>query len=263
MTAVLFLLACGLPEFRTQPVTGTVAVRFPHAEGYEAGAQHGAESFAAGLDTCLGCHREDSTAPTCASCHESWPHPEGWLAGSVHGEGLGGEAGVAGQAECQECHGQPGLSASACSSCHSSYPHPKGWELGGQHGSYALARGSVSAACGSCHGGSLEGTATAPSCTSCHSGWPHPEGWSEPKAHGAADPSGCESCHGTGGSGGSSEVACARCHSTYPHGDDWLLGHMSAATTVGEMICLDCHDAGEGPATVPAACGATCHGSVR
>lgn len=263
MTALLLLAACGLPAFRAQPVAETVEVRFPHADDYEEGSQHGAESFAAGLDTCLGCHREDSTAPSCSSCHEGWPHPEGWLAGAVHGQGLSGDKAAAGVAECQECHGQPDLAATACTSCHSSYPHPKGWELGGQHGIYALARGSAAAACGSCHGSALEGTETAPSCTTCHSGWPHPEGWSDASAHGAADLSTCDGCHGTLGTGGSSEVACARCHSTYPHGDDWLLGHMSSASAVGEAVCLDCHDAAEGPAAMPAACGAACHGSAR
>ncbi|MDP2310691.1 MAG: hypothetical protein Q8P18_32035 [Pseudomonadota bacterium] len=262
---LLFLAACGLAT----PAAPTGAVQFPHAEGYDAGIAHGPEARAAGADTCLGCHREDSAsgdqgAPTCASCHAGYPHAEGWLAGATHRG--------AGDPTCLTCHGVSGLSAPACTTCHGSYPHPPSWADAGQHGAWTIARGSATASCGACHGADLtggtaavEGAPVAPACTSCHATWPHPPGWAEahaPPPSGTADLATCAACHGEAGTGGTSGVACARCHATYPHAEGWIAGHIPVAGTVGEAVCLDCHAAGEGSAAMPAACGASCHGGT-
>lgn len=260
MTALLALLVgCGLG---TSPAAPSGAVPFPHPDGYDAGLAHGPEVRSAGAETCLGCHREDSSAPTCESCHAGYPHVEGWLAGSAHGVGLTGDAGVKPRAVCEGCHGVEGMAAPTCTSCHTSWPHPEGWELAGAHGAWVLARGSAVAACGSCHGAALEGTAQAPSCTSCHAGWPHPEGWAQPTAHGAADLTTCAACHGELGTGGSSGVACSRCHAAYPHPAGFAAGHLAPAQAVGEAVCLDCHDAGGGP-VLPVGCAPACHGGAR
>lgn len=148
---LLWLAACstGTPEATTE--TG---VEFPHAEGYDAAAAHGAEALDRGTGACLSCHREGAQAPSCTSCHEGYPHPAGWLSGATHGAGLSGTGGEAAREPCAACHGVEGSTAPSCTSCHTSWPHPAGWELGGQHGVWAMARGSATAACGSrCHGG--------------------------------------------------------------------------------------------------------------
>ena len=256
--SALLLLAC------TRPATPTPSgdLEFPHPSAYEEGTGHGAEALRVGTDRCLACHREGANAPSCASCHPTYPHDEGWLAGATHGAGLAGTAAATERAECQACHGAAGLTASACTACHGSYPHAEGWKAAGAHGAWALSRGSATASCGSCHGDDLAGTETAPSCTSCHAGYPHPQGWSEATAHGAADQVTCAACHGEVGSGGTSGVACARCHGSYPHPAGFESGHLAVASVVGEGVCLDCHETGDGTPGVPAACGATCHGGL-
>lgn len=249
---IALLLACALS--RSEP---TGAVSFPHPDDYERGALHGSDSLSAGTGACLSCHREDSTAPTCASCHDDYPHPKGWLAGSTHGHGLTGDGGAAGRADCATCHGKDELKAPECASCHGSYPHPDGWALADHHGDEAQSRGT--AACAGCHGADLGGTPEAPSCASCHASFPHPPGWSDPSVHGHADLGTCAACHGDLGTGGVSGVACSRCHADYPHPAGWDAGHLSAVERAGERSCLSCHEAGVGP-TLPVACGAACHG---
>lgn len=259
MIAALLLFACSTGPAAPSPVAGDLP--FPHPDGYDAATAHGGEARTFGADVCLGCHRaEAGAAATCESCHAGYPHVEGWLAGAAHGEGLGGVAGAERRDACTSCHGATGLAAPACTACHGSYPHPVGWVIGGAHGAYAIERGSATASCGSCHGTALEGGVVAPACTACHADWPHPAGWSDPSRHAAADLTTCGGCHGADGSGGTSDVACARCHATYPHAEGWPVGHVSVAAKVGEAVCLDCHDAGEGPSAMPAACGAVCHG---
>lgn len=253
----------------TVPVTSGGLVAFPHAEGFKAGTLHGKEALDVGVAACETCHREDGTAAaTCASCHAGYPHTDGWLAGAVHGQGLTGDEGPAARVLCMECHGgETGLVATterSCTSCHASYPHPEGWADVGQHGLFALARGSAPAACGSCHGADLTGTPTAPSCTTCHTDYPHVEGWSDAAVHSVsalADMSSCEGCHGVLGTGGSAGVACARCHASFPHPTDWAKTHLGTVAKVGEAACASCHEAGFGPDTMIAPCGASCHGS--
>lgn len=258
----LLLLACQ----RSPAPEAAGALRFPHAEGYGEGTAHGAEARRLGSDLCLGCHRDEvrknAGAPACTTCHESFPHPDGWLAGSVHGVGLAGAAGGAARDACASCHGVEGLEAPSCGTCHGSYPHPADWETAGTHGAWATARGSLATACGSCHGADLGGGPNAPSCTSCHASFPHPTGWADPALHATADLGTCAGCHGEGGTGGTSGVACSRCHANYPHADGWAAGHIAVAGTVGEAVCLDCHDAGDGPVGVPAGCGRSCHGGL-
>jgi len=257
MSALVWLLVgCGLAP----PVpTADSGVRFPHAEGYDAAALHGAEALTVGTAACDACHREDTTAPTCASCHEGYPHPVGWLAGATHGVGLTGDGGATGRAPCAECHGVDGSRSPSCTSCHTSYPHVDGWDGAGQHGAWVRARGSATAACGSCHGAALEGSVTAPACTECHAAWPHPEGYADPRLHGVADLTTCATCHGADLSGGSAGVACAQCHAGFPHSADWGRAHMPAVELQGQSSCMVCHDEGAAP-TLPAACGARCHG---
>lgn len=260
---ILVLTGCGSSAGGVDGPSADAELPFPHAAAYDAGLQHGAEARTYGVATCLSCHLESETAaPTCASCHAIYPHTEGWLAGTVHGAELAGNAGIEGRAACQTCHGVEGLAAPSCTSCHGSYPHAEDWGSAGKHGTWSLARGSAEAACGSCHGADLTGVGIAPSCTTCHSTYPHPAGWSDPAVHPLADLSTCAGCHGEDGSGGTANVSCARCHAGYPHGDTWLVDHMGAVDKSGEAACLACHSPGDGTATMPAACGATCHGGT-
>jgi hypothetical protein len=263
MIGLLLLFACG----DAGPTDVSVgAVTFPHPEGYKAGKVHGAEALDGGAGTCLACHREDSTAPTCASCHAAYPHPPGWLAGTTHGEGLAGPTGVVGQQACAKCHGVEGLQAPVCTSCHASYPHVPDWKLGGHHGQWVLSRGSATATCGSCHGPDLAGTTTTPSCTKCHAVYPHPEGWKDPAVHPKADLATCAACHGDGGTGGNAGVACSRCHASYPHPAGWEAGHIAVANQVGQGGCIACHadhTLAVAPSLPAASCGSGCHGGAK
>jgi hypothetical protein len=263
----LSAVACGTPVEPAKGASGSSgAVQFPHAAGYKAGTDHGAEALALGQAACNECHRPETNAPTCASCHEGYPHEEGWLAGTAHGVGLIGETGAAALQVCGDCHGKAELTAPSCTTCHDSYPHPEGWELAGQHGAYTLARGSAVAACGGCHGAALEGVTdpdrASPSCTSCHATWPHPEGWAAVEGHGATSAAqlpDCYACHGEGGTGGIVALACSRCHDAFPHADGWTQGHLAWVNARGDQACLSCHDAGSAAPTMPASCGAACH----
>lgn len=264
---IAFLLSLLLACTGAAPAdTDVGGVRFPHADGYDVGALHGTEAISAGAGACVSCHREGTSAPSCASCHDAYPHPEGWLAGAVHGYGIAGGSAAEARAECQTCHGAPGLQTKACGSCHPSYPHPNGWETAGQHGAWGLTHGTLDAACGSCHGARLDGTGTAPSCSSCHPAWPHRDGaggpWAHPTQHGAADLATCVTCHGATGTGGTSGIACSRCHANFPHPTDWAQSHVAVANQVGQGACVGCHPAALAPA-LPASCGAACHGGAR
>lgn len=257
MIAVLALLiACTGAPYTDLDV---LEVHFPHPEDFKKGTAHGAEAIRVGANACLGCHREDAGAPICASCHPAYPHPDGWLDGETHGKDLGGDH-ADDRAVCQKCHGGEGLKAPACDTCHTSYPHPPAWRESGHHGVWALARGSLTAACGSCHGAALEGKDPAPACNSCHTMFPHPSNWTDADQHPLAYRADCYGCHGVDGSGGSSGVACSRCHASYPHPAKWAQsGHIATASKVGEDACLFCHDPGDGPPDMPATCGAQCH----
>lgn len=256
---MILLLACVTLEAPADPAG---AIPFPHASGYDVGTVHGAEALSVGTATCATCHREGARARPCSSCHDGYPHVAGWLDGGTHGVGLTGETGAAAREPCAACHGVDGSAAPSCTSCHASWPHAEGWALAGSHGLYAISRGSAEAACGSCHGSSLEGSDTAPSCTSCHADYPHSASWADPSVHGNADLTTCASCHGEGGTGGTAEVACSRCHATYPHAADWnTTGHWTTVEAVGQAVCLDCHGEQEGP-TLPVTCGTSCHGGL-
>lgn len=250
-----FVLGCAAPV----TLDTDAGPAFPHADGYDAGARHGVDVANFGLDACVSCHRSDTSAPSCASCHPAYPHAVGWAA--THGAGLGGDTGAAGRADCQTCHGAPGLQALACTGCHASYPHPDGWAGAGVHGVWALQRGGAALVCGSCHGAGLAGEDAAPSCTSCHPAWPHPAGWADPAQHAAGPIDGCVSCHGEAGTGGNSGVACSRCHANFPHPTGWAQGHVAVANKVGQGACTDCHV--QNAPALPATCGSACHGGAR
>lgn len=257
IAALLLLFACGgAPDSDATDV----GVHFPHPTDFKKGINHGDEAIRVGASVCLGCHRENSTAPMCSTCHPAYPHLDGWLAGETHGKNLGGADHAPDRAVCQKCHGQEGLQAPACDSCHNAYPHPVGWANAGNHGVWGLSHGSLTAACGSCHGANLEGNDPAPACNHCHAVFPHPANWTDKTQHPLAERSQCYVCHGTDGTGGTSGIACARCHASYPHPAQWAQkGHMETASKVGENACLFCHDPGDGPPQMPAGCGAQCH----
>ncbi|MCA9493312.1 MAG: hypothetical protein KC621_25450 [Myxococcales bacterium] len=254
-TLLLLALGCGTTAPTTTTPSG--AITFPHAEGYDAGALHGPEALQSG-ELCGGCHRDGSTAPTCASCHDTYPHAAGWLAGDVHGVGLTGEQGAAAREACTACH--EGLSAPTCTTCHPSWPHPEGWAEIDRHGAWARSRGSAEAACGSCHGPRLKGTDTAPSCTECHEVYPHPARMTDPAVHAELDQTTCAACHGPVGEGGIAKVACSRCHATFPHPADQRVAHVATAARTGEAPCFACHAPGDGGAPIPSGCALACHG---
>lgn len=254
---------------------------FPHPDGYDAGALHGADWFKAGRTGCAACHgaadsadtakADDAGPPPCAECHEIYPHADDFMAGAVHGAGTWGEGGST--EVCETCHATDGLVASTqfgCTTCHASWPHPEGWDEGSQHGAWVHQRGSAVAACGSCHGDDLAGGTTAVSCTSCHTAYPHADDWldAHPTVY-AAGEGDCTACHGAdladpANDGGSAGVACSRCHPAFPHPEGWQRGHMKTAGAVGETGCLDCHSDGDGPAGMFATCADRCHdGSAR
>lgn len=264
LSLLLLLLAGGCVVPWTEPSDPPEGAFFPHAEGYEAGTAHGAAALSGPIAVCMTCHLEDSvTAPKCSSCHAAFPHETGWNAGTVHGAGLTGEE--ADLSACLSCHDQPGLVATeeaACTSCHAAFPHPTGWAAAETHGVYALASGDPTAVCGSCHGADLDGGDVGVACTDCHTEWPHPDGWADPSAHGAAAGDRCFDCHGEAGNGGAAGVACARCHATYPHPEGWAGDHFTTADKVGEGVCLQCHDPGDGPDTMVARCATSCHGGA-
>jgi hypothetical protein len=262
MSVLFVLLACTGGSPTPPPTAEDARIGFPHAAGYLAGTAHGPEALEHG-DTCSGCHRDGSTAPTCASCHEGYPHRSGWLAGALHGEGLTGESGPAARAVCETCHGVVGFLAPSCTSCHASWPHPPGWNEGGAHGAWGLARGSEVAACGSCHGRELQGTNTAPSCASCHADYPHPPDFADADVHPSGDLETCVNCHGGPDVPPLVQAPCSRCHATYPHPADARIAHVADAARVGEVVCLRCHEAGDGRTPIPAGCAETCHGRIR
>lgn len=236
MMLLTLLLAC--PATDPAPTGG--GVPFPHPEEYA----HGADAMEYST-ACVGCHRDEG-APTCTSCHD-YPHSIGWLAGSKHGQGD--------LTTCFECHGSQEV-APDCQSCHSSYPHSETWTEQ-DHGAHTLAQGSPELTCGSCHGDELQGDGEVPACSSCHS-YPHPDDHVAKHQNGGTD--GCSSCHGELGEGGATGVACSSCHAGYPHAPDWTLGHIEAGKLRGEGACLQCHEPGDGPSTMPATCGQRCHG---
>lgn len=268
---VLFMLtACSVLR-GGEPAPDSQAI-FPHAADYDQGAKHGPDALDLGVATCDNCHVAGATAPPCSQCHDVYPHQQGWIDGSVHGQGLYGKTGSTDA--CTDCHDQPGLTATdryGCTSCHNSYPHQDGWKDAGVHGQYAMARGDAVAACGSCHGSDLDGGDVAVSCTQCHAVYPHTEGWEDGANHGVAakkKDAECAACHAdpaddTSWNGGNSGVPCSRCHAVYPHSADWKHDHMATAAQTGEPVCLTCHDAGDGPASMIATCGSTCHGGAR
>lgn len=237
---------------------------FPHPQGWEEAAGHGAVYLARGAARCVGCHEVEPGNEFCGECHDSYPHGEDWLAGERHGAGTFGKWGEL--QPCLDCHALEGAAASAlaCESCHASYPHPKGWEGAGQHGSWLVERAGVSLACTPCHGQDFEGGRVSEACSSCHASYPHPDGWEEGAEHGHFEDSelrraGCVRCHG-GLEGGTAELACARCHASYPHAHGWRLGHAAEAGRFGELPCLTCHGAGDGSDAMPASCAPSCHG---
>ena len=276
---LLLLTGCGvLADWGTPSRPDAI---FPHPEGYDAGAAHGADWFATGRQGCQACHGDpsataetgaDDTAgpPPCGSCHAVYPHPDDFLGGTVHGEGTWGEGGST--EACERCHAAADLVAGTqygCTTCHASWPHPEGWAGGEQHGPWVKARGSAAAACGACHGDDLSGGIAEVSCTKCHTAYPHADDWldTHPAAWTAGDGD-CAACHGAdltdpANDGGTAGVACSRCHPAFPHTDDWKLAHMTVAGAVGESGCLDCHEAGDGPAEMPVDCASACHGGAE
>ncbi len=282
LVALLALAACA--TLRQEPAGGDAAAAFPHPAGYDDPDLHGADYLGdGGGAACLACHPVESAgaggAPACRSCHAPFPHPDedeaggDWMDGAIHGAGILvdldaktpalSESGQAALDACLDCHGREGARAPACTRCHASWPHPDGWEEAGQHGAYALARGSVAAVCGTCHGADLLGGDTGVSCAACHAAYPHAEGFEDGETHGAAakkDLQACLDCHGEDGAA-IAAGACSRCHAPYPHGAGF--DHVSAAAVSGEAVCLTCHEAGDGMAGMPAGCGATCHGGAR
>ncbi len=252
---VWFLAACSLGG--PAPATDPDAV-FPHQAEYQSGAIHGADALRVGTEACATCHGSTSTAPTCASCHETWPHDSSWLVS--HGEGLTKDT----LTPCLACHDVAGSAAqnqANCKSCHPSWPHPEGWDV--LHGPYTLDRGSAKATCGSCHGADLHGVGDAPSCTSCHPSWPHPSDWLVAHREAAhQDLAACAECHGAPTDGGAAGVSCDRCHLGYPHVADFAKTHLDAAA-LGEGACLACHEPGDGPSTMVATCAEKCHGGAQ
>lgn len=249
MTLLLLLLACP-PAPRATPEQALV---FPHAQDFELPAAHGPALLESGLATCQECH-EQSSAPSCASCHEAYPHAEGW----IHGHG---EASRTDGATCSSCHEEPGLRAAEqlpCTQCHASFPHPAQWRE--SHGATALTLPDMVGGCTGCHEHSSEGDQA---CASCHEVFPHSADFDHPAAF-EEDPSTCASCHAEGAQwdGGRSKVACARCHQSFPHGAAWKQEHMAVSGQVGEATCMVCHEQGDGPDTMPATCSTACHGSA-
>ena len=266
-----FALGCSTPRLDDRPSPDGAI--FPHGDSYDSPLQHGRDAVHRGQAACAECHGIDqSTSPACDSCHPVYPHVSGWRAGSVHGADLVGEGAETDDlAACGACHDEAGLTATeahGCTSCHASYPHGEGWAEGGAHGVYALARPDVAATCGPCHGAALDGGDAGVSCTKCHASWPHGSGWSAPESHGVAalaDLGTCAGCHATGDAwdGGTVGVACSRCHAAFPHDATWRVDHIANAARYGQGVCLRCHEAGDGPETMPAICGKACHGSAR
>jgi len=249
-----------LADERQGPIEGAV---FPHADGYDAPELHGVAALGSQGGTCERCHAEaGEVTPTCTTCHETYPHPEGWIAGAVHGEGTWGAGGSV--RECNACHEYSGLQTAVdlpCDGCHASFPHGMSWEI--SHDTYTRDRGSAVAVCGPCHGEDLAGGSVDISCTECHADYPHAADWASPEAHGVAalaDSTSCLACHSTDGSGGSSGVDCSLCHTAWPHSSRWDEEHLGVAGTLGEGPCLDCHEPGDGPATMVATCARSCHG---
>lgn len=269
MIGLILIVAMGCGRSSDWQPPAVEGALFPHASGYDEALAHGADWLERGSTACVACHEIDPGTPFCAECHDTYPHPEGWGDGATHGEGRGGL--LAQRVPCEKCHGVEGTAAGrlACTTCHASYPHAEGWGGSGQHGVYGLARGRLDAACGTCHGASLEGGTVAPGCTSCHWSFPHAEGWGDThgawnlRGHQSPTEAGCLACHGaTGGDAGTAGVSCDRCHAGYPHAEGWRAGHVAPAATRGEGSCAVCHEPGDGPATMPATCAPSCHGGA-
>ncbi len=268
------LLGCG--TVAPQPTPEGLAYTFPHPEGFEAGALHGAP-WLASPDGCAQCHRSDQRirmVDSCRACHPDYPHPEGFAEPDAHG-GAGSDDGF----RCAACHGTgearpAGQEEAACRDCHQDYPHRVTFREPGIHGPRAHAD---PAGCARCHGADWQGSTFADACFDCHALYPHSTGritrdtgfdqdaWSLPRNHGLTARSegntSCGgSCHGEDFTGGLSEVACGDCHPAYPHSAEIRIEHRELVHELGESACLGCHVANMGfPASF--GCADSCHGA--
>ncbi len=268
--ALLLLVLCGCGRVSDWGTPWRSDAMLPHPDGWEAAAGHGTVWLERGAASCVECHEVEAGSSFCGECHDSYPHRDDWLEGSQHGEGTYGKGGKL--RPCQDCHEADGSAAARlpCTGCHASYPHEEGWEQAGEHGAWLLERGALKVACTPCHGEELDGGNVSEACASCHPSYPHPDAWGEGEQHGRFDTagrealamSGCQRCHGVA-EGGLAGTSCARCHASYPHGPGWQRGHVRATGQLGEGTCTACHQAGDGPAALPASCAPTCHGGEQ
>ncbi|MCP4805716.1 MAG: hypothetical protein GY913_35920 [Proteobacteria bacterium] len=192
----------------------------------------------------LACAILEPSEPTSAE-DSLFPHAAGFLVD----HGVARER----QDECVGCHGVADSTAPACDSCHTAFPHGTTWAEPTEHGAWFVERGAVASACDSCH--------VETDCAECHESYPHADDWSQRQHHGVAAEASCSTCHGATWDGGATGVACASCHAAYPHAEGFSTGHVDAVG-IGEATCLRCHSPGDGPETMPASCGAVCHGGA-
>ena len=197
---------------------------YPHADGFEAGAEHGAAWSAAATaeeHPCAACHGSDGgrvpaeqAAGRCGSCHSTYPHSAAWEEAGGHGAAVL-QRGT--DATCVGCHGPAGDAApgQTCAACHPAYPHPDTWRA--DHGATALTDPKACAAC-------------------------HPAASTEQATTG--------------------RLACQGCHDLYPHPTDLLGRHVPLVQNRGEGACTGCHDGVDNllaAPTLPVSCAPTCH----
>ncbi len=276
LLAIFAAVLLGCNTLAPEPNPAGLAYSFPHPEGFEAGALHGAP-WIDSPEGCAQCHRSSERirmVDSCRTCHPDYPHPEGFGEGAAHG-GAGSDDGF----RCAACHGtgeaRPAdQDDAACRDCHRDYPHRVTFREPGIHGPLAQADPG---SCARCHGADWQGSTFADACFDCHALYPHSTGrlaqdtgialdaWGLPRNHGAAaqaegNASCGGSCHGADFAGGLSGTACGDCHPAYPHGDEIRVEHRELVHELGESSCLGCHDTNMG---FPASFGCTdsCHGA--
>ncbi len=275
--ALLLLLpmvaSMGCQDALPEPNPEGLAYTFPHPEGFDAGALHGAP-WKESPEGCTQCHRSEQRVgmvESCRGCHPDYPHPEGFSDSELHGG-----AGAHGGARCAGCHGsgekQPaGQADAACRDCHQDYPHRVTFREPNIHGPRSHADRS---GCAACHGLDWQGSVFADACAECHASYPHStarsigdtgllDAWGLPSVHGAEarvqGNTACGgACHGEDFTGGATGGACFDCHGPYPHGEDIRVEHRELVHAHGEASCLGCHTTDRG---FPAAFGCTdaCH----
>ena len=121
LSVVLLLAACiSMDRQAPEPAADPF---FPHPDGWELPAGHGARAAEAGAAACLTCHQDTTQQATpCGDCHPAYPHTGTWHQGSEHGKPLLDRP--QDLQNCNKCHGSEDRVAyqkAACTSCHAKH----------------------------------------------------------------------------------------------------------------------------------------------